>query len=162
MANNGIQWHHGISDDVLKKIGEVIVQWSAADSFVANSLNYLFHVGEEALRREICAWSMSKKLHLLRESPRHHPQRKLVDEVCRRGLACIGERNRVAHSLATLDVDGQPFLEGPKDRHRVEPASIQVYLDHARQVCNLALVLNMALAAPWTVKTAWSSGDPDF
>ena len=73
MANKDIQWHHGINDDTIKMIGEVIVQWSGTESFVANALNFLFQIGDDAMRREISSWSLSKKLDFLAKVPRDHP-----------------------------------------------------------------------------------------
>lgn len=155
MANKDIQWHHGISDDAFKMIGEVIVQWSAAESYVANSLNFLFQIRDEALRREASSWAFSKKLDFLAKVPPNHSQRELVDEIVGNGRKWIVERNCVAHSLAMVDIDGQPFLAGPKNKGRVDLSSLQVYLEHARRFSKLSLKLYMALAAPWTVETAW-------
>ena len=153
-----MQWHHGINDDDLRKIGEVLVYWSATDSFVANALNFLFNINDETLRLEIGTWNINKKFHLLQKSPSNHPQRELVDKICQHGLEWIQERNRVAHGLALL-VDDQVFLEEPKRRARVGLSSLHTYLDHAQQVCNLALKLNTVLAAPWVGDASWFSED---
>ena len=84
-----------------------------------------------------------------------------MDEIVGNGRKWIVERNCVAHSLAMVDVDGQPFLAGPKNTGSVDLSSLQLYLDHARRVCSLSRKLNMVLAAPWTVETAWFTGEGD-
>ena len=100
MSDDGFGWSHGISENDLKKMGEIVLQWSAADFFIGNSLTFMFDVTDESVRREICSWSLSKKLRFLGNVPTDHPRHELVAEIRRHGLACLGERNRVAHSYA--------------------------------------------------------------
>ncbi|MYE42476.1 MAG: hypothetical protein F4X79_00410 [Acidobacteria bacterium] len=159
----GLEWSHGISENELKTMGEIVLQWSAADCFIGNSLNFMFQVTDETMRRETCAWSLRKKLQFLANVPTTNPHHTLVTEIRRHGLACLGERNRVAHSYALRGSgDGHAFLEAPQKGRRTELSSLQHYAENARRVCGLALKLNAALAAPWIVDAAWfdQSRDP--
>ena len=162
MSDDGFGWSHGISENDLKKMGEIVLQWSAADFFIGNSLTFMFDVTDESVRREICSWSLSKKLRFLGNVPTDHPRHELVAEVRRHGLACLGERNRVAHSYALSgSSDGRASLEAPKKNDRTELSSLQNYVDNARRICGLALKLNAALAAPWIVDATWFAGGCD-
>ena len=115
MSDDGFGWSHGISENDLKKMGEIVLQWSAADFSIGNSLTFMFDVTDESVRREICSWSLSKKLRFLGNVPTDHPRHELVAEIRRHGLACLGERNRVAHSYALSgSSDGRASLEAPK------------------------------------------------
>ena len=141
MSDDGFGWSHGISENDLKKMGEIVLQWSAADFFIGNSLTFMFDVTNESVRREICSWSLSKKLRFLGNVPTDHPRHELVAEIRRHGLACLGERNRVAHSYALSgSSDGRASLEAPKKNDRTELSSLQNYVDNARRICGLALM----------------------
>ena len=80
MSDDGFGWSHGISENDLKKMGEIVLQWSAADFFIGNSLTFMFDVTDESVRREICSWSLSKKLRFLGNVPTDHPRHELVAE----------------------------------------------------------------------------------
>ena len=83
MSDDGFGWSHGISENDLKKMGEIVLQWSAADFFIGNSLTFMFDVTDESVRREICSWSLSKKLGFLGNVPTDHPRHELVAAVTR-------------------------------------------------------------------------------
>ncbi len=163
MSDDGFEWSHGISESDLRKMGEIVLQWSAADFFIGNSLNFMFDVTDESMRREICSWSLGKKLHFLGNVADAHPRHELVVEIRRHGLACLAERNLVAHSYALVSSrDGRALLEAPKKNDRTELPSLDNYLDNARRIRGLALKLNAALAAPWIVDAAWFAGHSDL
>lgn len=152
MSDDGFEWSHGLSENDLKKMGEIVLQWSAADFFIGNSLNFMFGVEDESMRREIRSWSLGKKLRFLKNVADAHPRHALVAKIRRLGLECLPERNRVAHSYAlAVAGDQRASLEAPKKKDRTELSSLQNCVENARRICGLALKLNAALAAPWAV-----------
>lgn len=151
---------HDIGRSTYAKIREILLRWADAEGFLANSINRMSGISPESAEADdVYKLSMKEKLKRLERpvtgvrSAAENDVNTLLHDIRQAMRWKRIERDAIAHGTALTTGNGTIVLRPDKG---VE-FGLEFGLDdmdealvHAREMSNLAVRLNMILAAPWT------------
>ena len=147
---------HNIDQSTYAKLGEILLRWAEADGFLGNSINWVSgHSPDSADADKVYRLPMIMKVKSLekwRDSLQGAPTSN-VDDLIRDIRQAMNwkkvERDPIAHGTVLQSSDGTILLCSDKGyEFRID--DVDEALTHARCISNLAVQLNLQLAAPWT------------
>ena len=157
---------HNIEQSTYAKLGEVLLRWAEADGFLGNSINWANgYSPDSANAAKIYRLPMIRKIKVLEkfraglEETEKSDIDRLLCEIRKAMEWKIAERDAIAHGTALQLEDGSVVLRTDKG-HEIRVDRIDDALMHARCISNLAIQLNLRLAAPWTKNLFRTPGKP--
>lgn len=147
---------HDIDQSTYAKIGEILLRWAEAEGFLANSINWMSGISPESEQaNSVYKLSMKEKLKRLERlatgarSAAENDINTLLRDIRQAMKWKRIERDAIAHGTALKTGNGTIVLRTDKGLE-FGLDDMDDALMHAREMSNLAVRLNMLLAAPWT------------
>ena len=149
--------NHNIDHNTYAKIGETLLRWAEADGYLGNSINWMSGFPpNSAEAKDVYKLAMKDKVKSLEKcrDSRRGTTTKDIDTLLEdirqvMNLEWKKERDSIAHGTPLQLKNGAVVLRTDKGyEFRID--HVDVALMHARCISNLAVQLNVRLAAPVT------------
>lgn len=142
----------GLTEQQLAQVAEVVINWAAVDTMLGYCLNHA--LSDEGQRlfstSDIFEQDISEKvrmLSLVRKTTTLPPDRSAL---CKELLSVYGtwggDRNLVAHGMATQAVDGEVALHSERKNAAVSASELSRYVSRSRYAVHVVMRLNMKFA----------------
>ena len=142
---------HNINQKTYAKLGEIVLRWAEADGFLGNSINWVSGFApESAEAKNVYKLRMEEKIKSLKKRCRtRNDVATLLQDIQQVMKRRRAERHAIAHGTALKTEDGAIVLRSDKGyEFRID--DVNDALAQARYISDLAIRLNLNLAAPWT------------